>query len=559
MRKIILTCWLLLLFSGIATATVDFTTFTEVDPNEHITATSSKVSFNCTNDEIAYIYRDYGLTYFSSWEINLTFNIEAMDAIMDGLNLIALSSETSNISSLGSQDFRLFVTPPAGSYYISLESGDGEELSELFDELNDSQNYYLTLVGTDTNVTVSIYADPNRTIGSLVGTLSIPVATQYRYMILSSSIFYGDEGDSGWWQGYITNMSIETEAVPTARQNIEVTSEKRVQTIFTEQFTGMSTPQDLLTAGWKTTNEINLLAYGSIGTSLAGKYVHLAGWVDIYRSTPPANPDYLTTNIRISPYLVIGKIWLDDCTLVIKLTDAVGDQCNWSFQTPAGVNLQKVEEGTWYPLSIRKDATTCYVKIGENKYQYPIGSPRFTYGFSNADLACFDISYVALGKTITNVGDPTKFCEEGYELFGDLCCPIGTIAMGDLCCPPWAIASHGLCCPEGTIGISSEGICCPEERTIGDGEECCPEGSVVRDTECCPNTGFAAQEFFAVMESSAKGQMNIVEALLYLLLGGEECRICPEYDIHIYGYCVPAIVMFLTLIAASIILLDMWL
>jgi len=44
----------------------DFTTYTEEDPNSHITKNSSRVTFsNLTRPESAYVYKDFGSGYFS--------------------------------------------------------------------------------------------------------------------------------------------------------------------------------------------------------------------------------------------------------------------------------------------------------------------------------------------------------------------------------------------------------------------------------------------------------------------------------------------------------------
>ena len=184
------------------------------------------------------------------------------------------------------------------------------------------------------------------------------------------------------------------------------------------------------------------------------------------------------------------------------------------------------------------------IKYSERKYAYPL--PTCWLGSEESQFPTTTTTTTTTtlyaGDAI-NIRNPEEMeCEEGYVLIGDMCCPIGTVLMGDLCCPPWARPSNGLCCPPGTIGIPSEGRCCPEHRAI-DGIKCCEINEIVRNEQCCPATGLGAQELSGVLDALVKGEISPDGAIYLLLEGGEECRICPMYEIHTHGYCISSIII----------------
>lgn len=187
---------------------VDFTTFTEVDPDNRWTNTSTRCTVTTADrDETDYDYYDYGGGYFgSTWEHNFTIRITSTD---DG-GLVYLYAQSNELDEWGG------LTNGIGVYF-AIEGGGSQLAISLRDRTGASDTYYNTghdgtkiyymnLNRTDTTLILQIYNDSART--DLDDTLTITmVDLSYRYLYAGTTV---DTGDSGYSiSGYIEYLGLK--------------------------------------------------------------------------------------------------------------------------------------------------------------------------------------------------------------------------------------------------------------------------------------------------------------------------------------------------------------
>jgi len=165
--------------------TEDFTTYTEVDPNNHISKTASHIDAYLYRNEDAYVYKDKGANHFgTSWEHKI--DVKAVAHSDNGIALFwALTNDiddwqgllTGNKPALGCEFYWAGTT-----YQIVLaELKDGTQYATTW---NCSGNtwYYLTISRSDSTLTCKVYSDSART--NLLTTLTLTLHTQpsHRYV-----------------------------------------------------------------------------------------------------------------------------------------------------------------------------------------------------------------------------------------------------------------------------------------------------------------------------------------------------------------------------------------
>jgi hypothetical protein len=192
----------------------DFNTYTEVDPNSRITVATSKVTASgVTQQEDAYVYKDFGVSYFNA----LNIDFEAYIDSTGGNNVNNLVS--SGLTSATVNDGSGWAATDVGVGFQYADAGGGNigriylirgalVANDSFDGIPDTL-YYLTLLREAANDTIElkIYSDSSRS--TLLDTLSVAgygAATRYRYLYPLTSYNSGDAGRS--FVGYTQNMVI---------------------------------------------------------------------------------------------------------------------------------------------------------------------------------------------------------------------------------------------------------------------------------------------------------------------------------------------------------------
>lgn len=184
----------------------DLTSYTEVDPNSHISATASRATgANVGRDESCYLYYDKGVDYFAALCIDFdicvsTFPVNGM------LGVFGISNTLNDFGVFGNDDIKVMFYNRAdygnGLYFSSAAVSDRMQITK-------DVIYYCTLERTSGSATVNlkVYSDALRT--TLLDTLTFDLATastKHRYIF---SIASNRAGSTAYaCSGYVENIVI---------------------------------------------------------------------------------------------------------------------------------------------------------------------------------------------------------------------------------------------------------------------------------------------------------------------------------------------------------------
>ena len=181
----------------------DFTTWTEVDPNSHITVTSTKITFNpLIRNEDAYVYKDYGAAFWSGdFSHDFTLKIDSgannVGGVIGGWLLANNIDDFKGLQDAG-YDFLVMqlnmnTTESVTVYEVILrERYSSTYYSDIWSgQAAEDTVYYCTLsrdeaVGTYGTLYLDFYSDSGRT--SLVKAMSVTLHANldFRYLFALS-------------------------------------------------------------------------------------------------------------------------------------------------------------------------------------------------------------------------------------------------------------------------------------------------------------------------------------------------------------------------------------
>ena len=193
----------------------DFTTYTEVDPNNHITVIAPKVAWNgLSAQESAYVYFDKGVDFFNS---NLTHTLEVEGTSYTGLYGRVIPWQLANQIS----DFRPMFTDKKRSigFYFDIKAPrmilfEIVEGSNYFADastlLNPATLYYLTIIrdeaiGSFGQLQCFIYSNSAKTVLVDTLTLSLNEKADFRYVYALNTDNFGNATTS---VGYMQNLDL---------------------------------------------------------------------------------------------------------------------------------------------------------------------------------------------------------------------------------------------------------------------------------------------------------------------------------------------------------------
>jgi len=195
-------------------ATEDFTTYTEVDPNSHITKTASKITWaGLSAVEDAYVYKDYGANYFSG-DFTHLITVKLTAATEDGRAYFwALTNavdDMKGIDDAGGSYLAVFFIKEPVNYTIYIEECNSGSISQDSSIISLNTPYYLKIVrdesvGTYGTLYCYIYSDEART--TLLDTISQTLKTSkkdYRYLFATNTRNSGTAGRTV--SGYCENL-----------------------------------------------------------------------------------------------------------------------------------------------------------------------------------------------------------------------------------------------------------------------------------------------------------------------------------------------------------------
>ena len=195
----------------------NFTSYTEVDPNSHISRATARVTYtNLASDEDAYAYKDFGANCFNgdfTHLLTIKFDSMSNSSLLSAWTLANLVSDCQDIIDNNGDAFFLACGMSGSNVVLFLEEVDGgTQYDSSSYTISLATIYYLKIVrnesvGTYGTLYLYIYSDAART--NLLSTLSIALHTskkdfRYAYPIQS--------WDTGWagqdHDGYTENFDL---------------------------------------------------------------------------------------------------------------------------------------------------------------------------------------------------------------------------------------------------------------------------------------------------------------------------------------------------------------
>ena len=190
----------------------DFTTYTENDGSGVLTETASKVTVsNARRDGGAYLYKDYGASFFDALNIDFEFQIGASTLAGSVAGTGLSVSTVGTMTAFGASDFGTYFNYESGlGYRGGLFRGNFAASSLTGYVLSADTTYYANISrapGGDT-ITMSIFSNAARTThvtGSPLSLSGFGTSTKYRYSYGWNRNFLGGSNEA--WYGFVQNMN----------------------------------------------------------------------------------------------------------------------------------------------------------------------------------------------------------------------------------------------------------------------------------------------------------------------------------------------------------------
>jgi hypothetical protein len=189
--------------------TENLTTYTEVDPNGHISVSASRVTLaGLTRDESARLYKDFGAGHFNKIDISFAFYLSSTSQ-NDCMVTTGLSN-TSDGTSLGVAYFAYRESNNPGSsgvWYICCQIASGPTVL-IKSRVSSKTVYYGKIEREASSATINfyLYADAGHTnlIASKSGTIGTSDTYRYFYAVRSSN----QELSGAPFDGYFENFDL---------------------------------------------------------------------------------------------------------------------------------------------------------------------------------------------------------------------------------------------------------------------------------------------------------------------------------------------------------------
>jgi len=192
----------------------DLAGYTEVDPNSHITKTSSRVTLSgLTKGEDAYVYKDFGASFFN--KIDLIFSGRISTGATGQFD-VGFSNEIGDASAWWGFDYKE-IRIVFRQNYIYFYCGANSD----YYEISFNTDYYLTLAraADSDSSTLKIYSDAARS--NLLDSMTLSglgTGTRYRYFYAASS--YNSSESSKTISGYVENFRFPVASAVAGRAQI---------------------------------------------------------------------------------------------------------------------------------------------------------------------------------------------------------------------------------------------------------------------------------------------------------------------------------------------------
>ena len=191
---------------------LDYSTFTEVDPNSHLVLVGTDhLDFDAYRDEDCYLYKDYGVDYFDDFvhKVDMKFTTNNLGQI--GFSWVLANDiddwyglHTNSKTAIG---VHFEYSPP---HIIRLRETHGGSMYGDNYTCSVDTWYYLTITKSGTALTCKIYSDSART--TLLDTLSLTLHADHKFRYLFGANTYNSGLVGALYLGTfdIENLSILT-------------------------------------------------------------------------------------------------------------------------------------------------------------------------------------------------------------------------------------------------------------------------------------------------------------------------------------------------------------
>lgn len=181
----------------------DLTTYTEVDPNSHLSATTSRATgTGVRRDESCYLYSDKGAGHFDALDIDFDVEMTTWSSGA-GVGTLGFSNSVANCKGWGATDPYVLFYYGGGKQTLCLNTSAQSD----FMLIKPATKYYCTLeraAGSDT-ANLKVYSDALRT--TLLDTLTITgvAGVKWRYIYAIASWNAGGSYEANY---YCENINI---------------------------------------------------------------------------------------------------------------------------------------------------------------------------------------------------------------------------------------------------------------------------------------------------------------------------------------------------------------
>lgn len=189
----------------------DLTTFTEQDPNNNWSQTSSRNTGSPRGNETSYVYKDYGASFFGNYEHDIDIRCTQMFTSRS-MMIWGVSDNISNYNGLSKGQILRFNydTVKTGTRVIWLEDREAgfNANSNPYYAISLNTTYYIRVSRSSSTVTAKIYgSSSDRTNDTnILATLSTSCGTDsYRYLYVGTSV---TDGNSNQTAGWIENVDV---------------------------------------------------------------------------------------------------------------------------------------------------------------------------------------------------------------------------------------------------------------------------------------------------------------------------------------------------------------
>jgi hypothetical protein len=200
--------------SAFSTGLENFTTYTEVDPNNHLSQTATRATFTTlTYNEDAYLYKSYGSGHFSGdFEHKIDAVLSSSTTHNNYAVVWALANgvgDNNDIEALNDYIKLYFAHRSTGKYFWLDGKYNGAAVSNTSSTyaLTLGKTYYLTIKRDGNVVTVNVYDESARTTLLTSLTITLAGASSFEYLITTGST----SGVSYTWTltGFVENLDLQ--------------------------------------------------------------------------------------------------------------------------------------------------------------------------------------------------------------------------------------------------------------------------------------------------------------------------------------------------------------